>query len=141
MTTLDVQAIRAMAPAGAIIEVFCDNALIYYAGPAKDYEFIWDDTKGCFYQIRPNVSAYTQVQSPVEITAVPYEHIQRMVFKTNLQETIDFLKARGKTNDEVQQIITRVRVLGGELRNTTHIQTEVGYADGAVKKEVPEQQP
>lgn len=133
MTTAEVQKFRAMVPVGAIIEVLCDNNMTYYAGPVNDYEFIWDDTNECFYQIRPNVSAYTQVESPAEIYFTGYSNIQRMVIRTNLEETINFLKNVGKKTDtEIQAILKKIRVLGGELRNTTHIQTSVGYADGHV---------
>ena len=132
MTTEEIQRIRSAMPEGAIIEIFCDNALTYYAGPVKDYEFIWDDTNECFYQIRPNVSAYTQVNSPVEITFNGYSNIQRMTIKTNLKETIEFLTARGYTDAEIKDTIAKLTVLGGAMKNTTHIITENGYADGSI---------
>lgn len=135
MTTADIQKFRNMVPANGIFKVFADNCQIYFAGPVKDYVSIWDDTNEVFYQLRPNVSAYSQVGSPIEISIVPYANIQQLVLQTNMQETIDFLKARGFDQPTVDAYINRLTVLSGALSNTTHIQQSVGYGDGYVPKQ------
>jgi alpha-L-fucosidase len=136
MTTTDIQKFRNMVPANAIYKVFADNCQIYFAGPVKDYVAIWDDTNEAFYQLRPNVSAYSQVGSPIEISIIPYENIQQLVLQTNAKETIDFLKARGFTDEEVNTYYNRLTLIsGGGLVNSTHVQENVGYGDGYVPKQ------
>jgi len=110
MKLADVQRIREMAGENNIIRIFCDNVLTFFAGPVDGYEFIWDDDNNCAYQLRPNTSTFTQDVSPIEITIIPYEHIQYMYIQTDLKETIEFLKARRYDEQKINKVIENLKV-------------------------------
>lgn len=134
MTLEEITSIRNTVGDNAIMAIMCDDNVTFFAGPAENYEFIWDDEEKIFYQLRPNMSTFTQVESPIEMTMVSYDSIQYIAVKQNYNDILSFLKSKGKSDEEIKKIIDNLKVFS-TMRNTTSLKTDKGYADGSTMRD------
>lgn len=129
MTLEEIKRVRDIA-GNHIMGICCDDNVTFWGGPVDGYESIWDDENELFYQLRPNMSSHTQVESPIELTIVPYSTMQYIIIKSNLRETIEFLKDKvGKNDEEINTVIENLKVFG-KGRNIAIKRVTNTYADG-----------